>query len=143
MSSSKMKVADITSMCLMAVSSIMIITAVAVDYESLHRSVKVLSYIASVLFWVSLIAAWIIKLILYKNIKQKDSSGGKPAVITFFSNRFAIIADVSSAILLIALIITAAVKAPVIIVLIIISLFIFAFQMHIALNGRVYKYIYC
>ena len=142
MSISKMKRADFISTCLMAFSSLMIITAGIVNYDSVKKSVRALSYISSLVFWISLCAAWIIKLILYKTINPEKQERKKPAVITFFSNRYAKIADISTAIFLILLIIIAITKTPNIIVLIIVSLFIFAFQMHIALNGRVYKYIY-
>ncbi len=138
---SKSKTADIVSMCLMAVSSLMISTAGIVDYNSLHRSVRVISYLASLAFWISLCAAWIIKLVLYKKIKPANHEKKKHAFITFFSNRYAKIADISTVVLLIALVIAWIAKAPKTGVFIT-SLFIFAFQMHIALNGRVYKYIY-
>lgn len=142
MTLAKNKVVDIISMCLMVISSITIPMSAYVSYDSMNPIVRRMSYLSSAIFWVSIVSAWMIKLILLVLIKRKQTINGKPAIFTFFSNKAAIIADIIMFILLLAMIVIMFTKVANIVKLISISLFILAFQMHIALNGKVYKYIY-
>ena len=142
MDKSKLKKADIASVCLMGAASVLLLLSAFVNYDSPRPPVRALSYTASALFWLTLCAAWIIKAVLLSRIKKKEKTDRKPAIITFFSNKLAKIADIASVLLLIAVIVALAADFADTAQLIIISLFVFAFQMHIALNGKVYKYIY-
>lgn len=103
---------------------------------------KVLAYVIGASFWLLLIVAWAIQIILSKRLKSEPKKIG---LISFFSNKFAIAADVITLISLIASIVMTIISSsfviPEIISYLIISVFFFSLQMHCVCNGKVFKYI--
>ena len=137
MSEKSIKTANIVSIALMAVSSLSVIFFVLADYNSQKSSVKFFSYFISSVFWLTLIGAWVLRLILYKQLKKTNVFSKKPAIITFFSSKYAKISDISMIALFVISLIFLFTGVSNVFKLILISLFIFAFQMHIVLNGKV------
>ena len=135
------KITNIISMCLMAVSSVFFALFSFVDYNSVEKSARIWSFTISSVFWIALIAAWVLRLVLYKQLKKNNDMSGKPGIITFFSNNYAKIADIVMITAFVLSVIFLFTGLPNIIKLIFISLFILGFQLHIALNGKVNKYI--
>ena len=131
------KILNIVSIALMAVSSLSIVFFNLADYNSEKVSVKVFSFFISLVFWLTLIGAWVLRLILYKQLKKTKEFPKKPAIITFFSNQNAKIADIAMMVTFAIMVICGFTNINNLIKLIFISLFVFAFQMHIVLNGKV------
>ena len=87
------------SIVLMAISSLSVTFFIFADYNSEKTSTRVFSFFISSLFWLTIISAWILRLILYKHLKKTNEFTKKPAIITFFSNEYAKIADIAMIVL--------------------------------------------
>lgn len=141
MSNSVRKSLMITSFVLVGVNALSLMSSLIVDFDG-SKSKVIFSYIASALFWASFIVSWIIQFVCYKSVKKQNVIKGKIAIVTFFSNKYAMVFDILTLVFLLAVVILLISKANMAVLVIIISLFIFAFQMRIILNSNNYKYIF-
>lgn len=116
------------------------------DYRGNAISV-VFAVIIGVLFWLGLIAGAAFLFIINKH--RKKAGGKKTAnrkkhigAITFFSNRYAMIADIAMAVFLVLTILLGFIPGVAReFAMVSLSFFIFAVYMHCVLNGINYKYI--
>ncbi len=137
----KMKLNLIISVILMFISSFSLIIIPFSDFNGITIQ-KVLAYVIGAVFWLFLVAAWTIQIILSKQIKSDSKKFG---LISFFSNKIAIAADIIALISLVATIlmtiISGEVVIPEIVSYLIISVFFFSLQMHCVCNGKIFKHI--
>lgn len=128
----------------LSVSPLSILLTFWGDYSGTILNV-ILAYLVGVLFWVGLIVGIVLLLVINKHRKADESFRVKkklPGIISFFSNQYAIVADVVTAISLIFLLVFLFVpwfNQGVTVALI--AIFLFAFNMHCVLNGMNFKYI--
>lgn len=141
MSKSKLSVINFISVSFMMLGSFLIMLSLLVDYNTAGIKSK-LSYFASFMFWLFIISAWVMQFISYKSIKEHVAYKSRPAVIKFFSNKFAVIADTAMIILLVLTFTFFVINKNEVLQVLLLSLFIFAFQLHIVLNGKNFRYLY-
>lgn len=130
----------ITSVVLMVLNNISLMLSPILNYDKGNKNYS-FAIVCSSIFWITIILTWTILLVLYKKISSNNNIEGQPGVITFFSNPIAKIVDIVMIVLLILSIVFLCVVDNVKVQVVFISLFIFAFQLHILLNSKLYKYI--
>lgn len=115
---------------------------------ALNHGQKWLQVLSGALFWTSFIAAY--TLLVLVNVKRAKLAKHKkvspkyklPGIITFFSSKEAIVADVLSAVFLIAVVVCVAIlKLNNMFAFVLISLLVLALQLRAVLNGENYRYI--
>lgn len=131
------------SLILFALSFILMSPA---SHMALNENKYGLLYFCGVLFWGSLIASIVFIFFETYNRKkisnnEKMSSNKLPAIITFFSSKEAIIADVLMFIFLVGFIVCCIAHADQAISLFAFSIFVLTAEAHCVLNGRNYNYI--
>ena len=125
---------------LFALCGIAVICMPFVEY-TVSTMNTVFSVIIGVAFWAGLLGGIICDLLLSKKRKAASAQGGRPGIITFFSNRLAKIADIAAAISFaasVAVLVSGTTAAAGAIAL---GMFVFSFAMHCVLNGKNYHYI--
>lgn len=89
----KLRLLDDISMALMLFASLSIIFSLITDYRSESKTVILISYLSSALFWLSLLIGWIIKLYLFRRLKKDKKITGMLNPVRFFSALPAVVAD--------------------------------------------------
>lgn len=130
----------IASVVLMVLNNICLMLSPILNYDKGNKNYS-FAIVCSSIFWVTIILTWTILLALYKKINSHNNIEGRAGIITFFSNPIAKIVDIVMIVLLVLLIVFFCVVDNVKVQVVFISLFIFAFQLHILLNSKLYKYI--
>ncbi|MCM1115505.1 MAG: hypothetical protein NC397_08435 [Clostridium sp.] len=141
MSKSRLIIINLVSVILMAIGSFSLMLSLVVDFKA-DGIKSLLSYIAAAVFWVSIVVGWILQVASYLFVKKNINFRCLPGIIKFFSNKLALIADVAMFAAFIVCIICLLCNVAVWLQLLFISLFVFAFQMHIVMNSKNFKYIY-
>lgn len=135
-----------TVIVLLFISSFSLILSLFGDYNGNVLNV-VMAYAVGVLFWGGLIAGYVLLLIINSHrkktlVSKTDNSAGRVGIISFFTNKIAIICDCAIPVLLILMIIF--IFFPLnnqVITVIIYSLLVFSLHMHCVFNGLNFKYI--
>lgn len=118
-------------------SSIMIALFYFIDIQN-NFFFKFLGYFLPALFWVCIACAVVFQILLRTKYKV---SGKKFGLITFFKNKFAIIADIIMILSLIVTVIIVIMNATSFISFIVIAILLFSFEMHCILNGKYFNYL--
>ncbi|MBQ2943199.1 MAG: hypothetical protein IJD93_00670 [Ruminococcus sp.] len=118
--------------------------------ETSAEGISIYSFIAGLVFWISLIMGIVTQCILaYRrktwyvmNRARKVRSTQRIGLFSFFENTYAAVADVVAIISLIGLIIALfATQGIGYICYVLFSLFVFSFSMHCILNGKIYYHV--
>jgi hypothetical protein len=134
------------------ISSFSILLSFFADYNGNAFSVT-MAVLTGVLFWLGLIAGYILLALINSHrkkfesnskvsVSKKSKSKRKPAFITFFSNKYALVADF--ALILFFILTLVFMFIPVLnqsIALISIAFFLFSLHMHGIFNGINFEYI--
>lgn len=132
------------------ISSFSILLSFFGDYNGSVLNV-IMAYAVGILFWVFMLAAYILLIILNSKRKKSRNTAGNnprkdgkrhlPGAFRFFSNKYAAVADISMILFLILTVVFAFI--PVLnqlLEIIFISFFIFSLHMHCILNGVNFTY---
>lgn len=101
----------------------------------------VISVILGVVFWVGILGGIVCDLLLSKRRRKAQYQSGKLGVISFFSNRYAKIADIVAVISFIASLAVLISETTAAVGAVALGMFIFSFAMHCVFNGKNYHYI--
>lgn len=140
----------------LAISSFSLILVPFSDYDGSAFNV-VTAIIAGVLFWLFLILGYLVfaGIAKHRKVYEKKATSSnkgrlsradnkkKPGIVCFFSNKFAMIADIvliASFILTLVMVLFIP-QTPQVIQIILISLLLFSLHMHCVLNGINFRYI--
>ena len=108
------------------------------DYES-DGLPKILAFLVTIGFWVSLISGYIALFITHRKI-GKEKIRKKPGVVCFFTNSYAFVCDLVMIALLVAVVVIAIVNfGNLIFNTALISLLFLSINLHCILNGRVFN----
>jgi len=135
----KLKKQELASILAFLLSSISFMFLYFADYQK-NSFTKVLGYILPSIFWLGLIIAIIIQILLYRKLKVKVDKN-KIGIISFFKNKYAMIFDVLMILFIIVTIILLIKNVNNFISFLIISLLIISFEMHCVFNGKYFNYI--
>lgn len=139
-----MKRKMLITILLLMISSYSLMLSPAADFDS-DGFTRILAYMIGIVFWLCLISAYVIFIIVNKERRKKKRSRNKikqkPAALTFFSSKPAAVADIVSVVCIIpTVIIFCGTNAiPQLFQYFIISTLIFAVQMHFILNGKNFR----
>lgn len=137
---------SVLSFLMLAVSFLLM----PIESETTQDKISVIALIAGVMFWVSIFIGLATQVILSVRRKKwysanrikADKKEQKTGLISFFRNKYAIIADIASAISLIGLVVAMIVTHSTgYICYVFVSAFIFSFSMHCILNGKVFYFV--
>lgn len=131
---------------LLFISSFSLILSLFGDYSGNAFNI-IMAYAVGVLFWGGLIAGYAILAVINSHrknspVNKTDRSADRVGIISFFSNRIAIIFDCAMPVLLILAIVFMFI--PInnqVLTVIIYSLLVFSIHMHCLFNGMNFKYI--
>lgn len=135
--------ASIASFLLLSISFLLM----PVESKSATQGISIISLIAGVLFWLSIILGIVTQAVLSHRIKSWLASNHvrrgrivkKVGIISFFKNSFGIASDVAMIIGLICLVISVIVTHGIgFTCYVFLSLFVFSFSMHCIFNGKTY-----
>lgn len=140
----------------LAISSFSLVLVPFSDYEG-NTINAVTAIIAGVLFWLFLILGYLVfsRIAKHRRLYEKKATSSdngrfsradnkkKPGIICFFSNIFALVADI---VLILSFILTLVIiifipTTSLVIQIILISLLLFSLHMHCVLNGINFRYI--
>ena len=118
----------------------------AANRLSLEGNARLLR-LSGVWFWATLILGYALFLLVHRARKQSLRAGqeelpkGKPGIIRFFANPWAFFADIALGVGIILFVVFLWVDASGYPVFALLSVTVFAFQMHCVLNGENFRYI--
>lgn len=135
----KLKKQELVSILSFLLSSISFMFLYFADYQK-NNFTKILGYILPSIFWLGLIIAIVIQILLYRKLKVKVDRN-QIGIISFFKNRYAIVFDILTILLTIVTIILLIKNVNNFITFLIISLLIISFEMHCVFNGKYFNYI--
>lgn len=115
---------------------------------ALNTGKKWLQILSGAMFWLSLIAAYVLFGIV-SAMRKKQAGGSRvspkhklPGIITFFSSKEAMVLDILTVVFLVALLVCwFGFKLNNMVVFVFVALFILAFQLRAVFNGENYRYI--
>lgn len=122
------------------ISSIALMLTSFASYED-TASKKAFSIVVGMLFWIGLVVGIAIAFVLKKKNGKVIEKSKAFGLIRFFKNKFAICSDIATILLFVASVIVVATKTEAFVGSVIIGLFVFAFEMHCVLNGKIFEYI--
>lgn len=100
---------------------------------------KVFSIIVGLLFWIGLAVGIAFIFVLKSKTENCFENEKGVGLVRFFKNKFAICFDVAMIVWLIASIVVIAIQTESFIGSVVVALFVFSFEMHCVLNGKIYK----
>lgn len=105
---------------------------------------RYISYTLPSVFWISLLGALLIQIVIYVKIKNASQikQNKKIGILTFGSSKAAMIVDVTTLILFVLLVIVLILKNSSVFAFTIIGTFIFSFEMHCIINGKIFRYLF-
>ena len=106
-----------------------------------NLSKKAFSIVVGLLFWIGLVTGIAMAFVLKKKNGREIEKSKNVGLIRFFKNKFAICCDIAMILLFVASVIVVAKKTEAFIGSVMIGLFVFAFEMHCVLNGKIFEYI--
>lgn len=102
---------------------------------------KGIAMILGVIFWIFLIAGFVLNIVIRKTDKDKNVKG-RCGIIRLFQNKYAKIADVILIISFIVSVITIVSKSTIYLGAVVLFVFVFSFEMHCILNGKYFNVIF-
>ncbi len=118
-----------------------------IESKSTTESISVISLISGVLFWLSIICGIVTQVALSNRSKvwlasnkiRRNNIKRRLGIVSFFQNRFAVVADITMIIGLVGLIISVLMTNGIgYACYIFLALFVFSFSMHCILNGKTF-----
>lgn len=122
------------------VSSIALVLASFASYEDTATK-KAFSIVVGLLFWIGLVVGIVMAIVLKKKNGKEIEKTKAIGLIRFFKNKLAVCFDIAMLISFVASVIVVATKMEAFIGSVLIGLFIFTFEMHCVLNGKIFEYI--
>lgn len=140
MNFNKLKKQEFISVFTFVLSSVSFMLFYFVDYQK-NNFAKALGYLLPAIFWLGLIIAVIMQILISSKLKMEITKN-RIGVVSFFQNRYAAIFD---GLMIVSFIITAILlikHTNSFIVFFIIALFVISFEMHCILNGKYFNAIF-
>ena len=133
--SKKILMASFFMLCLCALSLFLVIFT---DYQA-EGFVKVISMVISLLFWISLLAGYILMILFYQKNPDKKLKG-KIGIISFFTNKFAVITDLVMFASIIFMIVLSLLNVYFnVIYALLFSILFISLNFHCVFNGKVFN----
>lgn len=140
MNFNKLKKQEFISVFTFVLSSVSFMLFYFVDYQK-NNFAKALGYLLPAIFWLDLIIAVIMQILISSKLKMKITKN-RIGVVSFFQNRYAAIFDGLMIVSFIITVILLIKHTNSFIVFFIISLFVISFEMHCILNGKYFNTIF-
>lgn len=125
-------------------------TLMSIESETPLEHISIVEIIVGLMFWISLIMGIVTQCILARRRKKwyalhgvrKNGLSQRVGIISFFKNIYATVADITTIISFIGLVIALTVTHGIgHVCYVLISVFVFFFSMHCILNGKNYYYV--
>jgi hypothetical protein len=133
----KLLIVQIIMFLLSAIS--IALTSITTYDSTITRTV--ISIIIGSLFWLGIIGGILTGFVLKNKIKPNLQNGKKIGIVCFFKNKYSAIFDVLMLVSFVISVIEIVAKSDSVFAIIVIALFIFSFEMHCVLNGKIFEYI--
>lgn len=126
------------SVIMLAISASTIILSSFTDYNS-DGMVRIMSLVLSICFWMGILIGYIYMFIFYRK-KDKKNLKGRIGIISFFTNRYAVVLDVIMILDILLIVVLSLINFKMALVYsLLLGILFLTINLHCIFNGRVFN----